>query len=76
MRDTDFGCEMRSRFWLGHIAHRDPALTAPEARAAELRAGMNAERARRLHRHCVAEMGALAEILPTLYRRVTLDAAF
>ena len=24
VRDTDYGCEMRSRFWLGMIAHRDP----------------------------------------------------
>ncbi len=24
VRNTDYGCEMRSRFWLGLIAHRDP----------------------------------------------------
>ena len=37
---------------------------------------LNAEFARRLHQHCVEEMGYLAEILPLLYRRVTLDDAF
>ena len=73
VRDTDYGCEMRSRFWLGHIAHRDPALAVPEPRMKELRAGLGAERAQRLHRHCAEEMGYLAEILPVLYRRVTLD---
>lgn len=24
VRDTDYGCEMRSRFWQGHIASTDP----------------------------------------------------
>ena len=26
IRDTDYGCEMRSRFWLGDISHRDPTV--------------------------------------------------
>ena len=30
--------------------------------------------ARRLHRHCFEEMGYLADILPTLYKRITFDA--
>jgi hypothetical protein len=76
VRNTDYGCEMRSRFWLGHIAHRDPALKIPEARMLELRAGLGVERARRLHQHCGEEMGYLAEMLPTLYRRITLDNTF
>jgi hypothetical protein len=37
---------------------------------------LNAEFARRLHQHSVEEMGYLAEILPTLYRRVTLDNVY
>jgi hypothetical protein len=76
VRNTDYGCEMRSRFWLGHIAHRDPASKIPEARVLELRAGLGVERARRLHQHCGEEMGYLAEMLPTLYRRITLDNTF
>ena len=74
VRDTDYGCEMRSRFWLGMISHRDPAITIPEAQASEMRkANLNGEFARRLHQHAVEEMGYLAEVLPVLYRRETLD---
>ncbi len=74
MRDTDYGFEMRSRFWLGLISHRDPAITLPEAQVRAMRAeNLNAEFARRLHQHCVEEIGCLAEILPLLYRRITLD---
>ena len=74
VRDTDYGCEMRSRFWLGMISHRDPAITIPEAVVRAKRAeNVTPEFARRLHQHCVEEMGYLAEILPVLYRRITLD---
>jgi hypothetical protein len=77
MRDTDYGCEMRSRFWLGDIAHRDPTVTIPEAVIREKRKEqLTADFARRLHQHCVEEMGYLADILPTLYKRVTLDSSF
>jgi hypothetical protein len=77
VRDTDYGCEMRSRFWLGIFASRDPKITISEERARELRqANVNDELARRLHQHCVEEMGYLAEILPPLYRRVTQDNTF
>ena len=72
VRNTDYGCEMRSRFWLGEIKSRDPEERAPELR----RANVNDELARRLHQHASEEMGYLAEILPTLYKRVTLDTAF
>jgi hypothetical protein len=77
IRETDYGCEMRSRFWLGDIAHRDPAITIPEAQVREMRkANLTREFARRLHQHAVEEMGYLAEILPVLYRRETLDNTF
>ena len=77
VRDTDYGCEMRSRFWLGMIAHRDPTITFRKPQVRAMRAeNLNREFARRLHQHCVEEMGYLAEILPVLYRRVTLDDAF
>ena len=77
VRDTDYGCEMRSRFWLGIISHRDSTITLPEAQVRQMRAeNLNAEFARRLHQHSVEEMGYLGEILPTLYRRVTLDNVY
>ena len=77
VRNTDYGCEMRSRFWLGIIKSRDPAVTISDERARELRqANVNDELARRLHQHATEEMGYLAEILPTLYKRVTLDNSF
>ena len=76
IRNTDYGCEMRSRFWLGMLEPRDPSFEIPE----ELRRGLDADLAkgfaRRLHQHCVEEMGYLAEILPALYKRVTLDNTF
>lgn len=74
IRETDYGCEMRSRFWLGLISHRDPNSSLSEAQIRDMRAKhLDAEFARRLHQHCVEEMGYLAEILPILYRRITLD---
>jgi hypothetical protein len=77
LRDTDYGCEMRSRFWLGMISHRDPAVTIPDAEVREMRkTNLDADFARRLHQHCVEEMGYLAEVLPVLYRRETLDNTF
>ena len=77
IRDTDYGCEMRSRFWLGDIAHRDPTVTIPEAVVRQKRQeNLTPDFARRLHTHCVEEMGYLADILPTLYKRVTLDNSF
>ena len=77
VRDTDYGCEMRSRFWLGEVEHRDPTVSIPDEAKRELRtAKLNTEIARRLHQHATEEMGYLAEILPTLYRRETLDNRF
>ena len=74
VRDTEFGCEMRSRFWLGEIEPRDPAHVIGEEQKSALRqAKLNTELARRLHQHSTEEMGYLAEILPVLYRRETLD---
>jgi len=74
VRDTDYGCEMRSRFWLGMIAHRDPTVRLPPEQIKAMRKeNLTEEFARRLHQHCVEEMGYLAEVLPVLYRRYTLD---
>ena len=77
VRNTDHGCEMRSRFWLGEIASRDPTIEISASEARELRRRhLDQAFARRLHQHCAEEMGYLAELLPTLYRRVTLDNTF
>ena len=77
VRNTDYGCEMRSRFWLGLIESRDAGVTLSEDHIRALReSNVNEELARRLHQHATEEMGYLAELLPTLYRRVTLDNAF
>jgi hypothetical protein len=52
-------------------------VTIPESKVREMRqANITPDFARRLHQHCVEEMGYLAEILPPLYKRVTLDDTF
>jgi hypothetical protein len=77
VRNTSFGCEMRSRFFLGHLESRDPAAPFTPERAAELRGQrVTSELARRLHQHATEEMGYLAEFLPILYRQVTGDRTF
>jgi hypothetical protein len=74
VRNTDYGCEMRSRFWLGVLTDRKTGELVPEERAPEVRkAKLTGDFARRLHQHAVEEMGYLSEILPVLYRRATLD---
>ncbi len=77
VRDTDYGCEMRSRFWLGEITDRETGAPIPEEIALGLRqANLNDDIARRLHQHATEEMGYLAELLPILYRQVTGDTTF
>jgi hypothetical protein len=64
IRDTDYGCEMRSRFWLGDV---DPAELAPtpEARTQLFPDRVGAG----LSQHCTEEMAYLAQLLPDLYAR-------
>lgn len=72
VRNTSFGCEMRSRFFLGFVEARDGAPQPDDP--ATLRAQLvTDELARRLHQHATEEMGYLSEILPVLYRQVTQD---
>lgn len=75
VRNTSWGCEMRSRFFLGHVAARPPAppMTEDAARAARL-ANVSPDLARRLHQHATEEMGYLADMLPVLYRQVAMQA--
>ncbi len=76
VRDTDYGCEMRSRFFLGEMTERRTGAPVPEEHAAPMRRRIPADLPRRLHRHAVEEMGYLADLLPVLYRQVTGDASF
>jgi hypothetical protein len=64
VRDTDYGCEMRSRFWLGDV---DPPRLASdrEARIALFPDRVGAG----LHKHCNEEMAYLASFLPGLHAR-------
>jgi hypothetical protein len=61
-RDTDYGCEMRSRFWLGDF---DPPELAPDA-AARTNAFPDTT-GEGLVKHCHEEMSYLAGFLPGLY---------
>lgn len=74
VRNTSFGCEMRSRFFLGHVESREGAPEITEEQANAMRAeAVTDDLARRLHQHATEEMGYLADILPVLYRQVTGD---
>jgi hypothetical protein len=65
-RDTDDGCEMRSRFWLGDF---DPPDLAPtRQKSIEL---IPDELGQHLLKHCIEEMRTLAAFLPDLYTRET-----
>lgn len=74
VRNTSFGCEMRSRFFLGFIEGPDGA-PGPDHDHVDIvrRELVTDELARRLHQHATEEMGYLAELLPVLYRQVTGD---
>lgn len=70
VRNTDYGCEMRSRFFLGHVASRAPAEPMSDAQAEALRKGAAGnDLTQGLHKHATEEMGYLAELLPILHRQ-------
>ena len=63
-RDTAYGCEMRSRFWLGDF---EPAEIAPDR---ETRMQLFPDTAGvGLLQHCHEEMSYLASFLPALYAK-------
>jgi hypothetical protein len=62
VRDTDYGCEMRSRFWLGDFD--PPEIAATREQRIER---MPDHLARGLLKHCHEEMSYLAAFLPELY---------
>ena len=77
VRDTDYGCEMRSRFWLGDVHSQNRGETLPDEVIAGVRAAVLTDKfAKDLHQHAIEEMGYLADLLPVLYRQVTGDATF
>lgn len=75
VRDTEWGCEMRSRFWLGVVDAGEgafagarwlrPLVNNPLARALLVPRRLPAG----LQKHCAEEMSYLAGFLPELYRR-------
>jgi len=76
VRDTLFGAEMRSHFWLGHIAKRDGnndevfSMVGLLGNTALLRMlVLNEELAVSLMKHAIQEMGNLADFLPDLYQQ-------
>lgn len=77
VRNTDYGCEMRTRFWLGHVHHQDLETQLPQDAIHQIRASVLTDQfAKDLHQHAIEEMGYLADLLPVLYRQVTQDASF
>ncbi len=75
VRDTDYGAEMRSRFWLGDVRSTNPDKSLPPEAVAQIRgASFTDAFCRDLHQHAIEEMGYLADLLPVLYRQVTRDA--
>lgn len=77
VRRTDYGSEMRSRFWLGRVAKRKgndrtrsiEGVIGNTYLARKL--GIRKSDAVALMRHCVEEMGYLADLLPELYASET-----
>ena len=74
VRNTLGGAEMRTRFWLGHVARRDGNKTFPSIQglignmALTRLLVLNEQRAEDLKNHAEQEMTYLAELLPSLYK--------
>lgn len=75
IRDTPFGAEMRSHFWLGHVAKRDgnnevfsiEGLIGNTALARFIL--LDETFAVNLMTHAIQEMGTLSDFLPALYHK-------
>ena len=73
------GAEMRSRFWLGHVAKREGNKTVSSLKgfigntALTRVLVLNQQFAKDLKRHAEEEMKYLAELLPPLYRSKNID---
>ena len=75
VRDTDEGCEMRSRFWSGDIRFRlpviGPALSCVANTPLMRKRLVKEQIGRDLTIHCAEEMNRLAGFLPELYHKMT-----
>jgi hypothetical protein len=73
VRNTPWGAEMRSRFWMGHIAARNgddarQTLLTLVANTALVRwFAVDGESAKGLLQHAIEEMGYLSDLLPGIY---------
>ena len=78
VRNTLNGAEMRSRFWLGHVAKREGNSTVSSLKGFIGNTFLirllvvNKQSAKDLRRHAEEEMKYLAALLPTLYGSNTL----
>jgi hypothetical protein len=69
IRETDDGCEMRSRFWIGDVQARFATARNPVNRLlGNVTRVMSPPAGRDLVVHCAKEMAHLASFLPALYR--------
>ena len=79
VRNTLDGAEMRSRFWLGHVAKREGNKTISSLKgfigntALSRILVLNQQNAKDLKSHAEEEMKYLAELLPPLYRSKNSD---
>lgn len=77
VRDTPWGAEMRSNFWMGHVARREgnEAVTSIEGMVGNTALArymlLDEEAAVALMTHAIEEMGYLSDLLPTLYEQET-----
>jgi hypothetical protein len=79
VRNTLDGAEMRSRFWLGHVAKREGNKTISSLKgfignmALTRVLVLNQQNAKDLKSHAEEEMKYLSELLPALYRSKNID---
>lgn len=77
VRETPFGAEMRSVFWMGHVANRGGTGIADKIKGVlgntwlARRILVNDTLALNLMTHAIEEMGNLSDFLPELYARET-----
>lgn len=77
VRDTPWGAEMRSNFWMGHVARREgnnpvPSIEGIIGNTALARLFLvDEQQATALMTHAIEEMGYLSDLLPALYEQET-----
>ena len=75
IRDTDEGCEMRSRFWAGDVEIAVPLIGSLLGLAANTKAIRSklatVELGRHLLVHCAEEMNNMAKFLPAVFQKAT-----